>query len=321
MKRMVSIMLTLIIIVVGGAVFVHAQDATETIDLTLSNIPLNPQPLQQVTISAQSYSTDLTQDSLVWTYNGQSLASGIGLTQVTVTAPASGVTGTITLTVSGNDISATSASLVLRPASVDLLWEGADSYTPPFYKGRALPSTGAIIRVVAIPTINSPTDLTYNWSQNGDAVPDSSGYDKSSFLFLNNILDTTEHIEVSEENGGFSGDGSIDITPGDPTVVGYLNNSGYIDYANGSTDMITSNANGAIVHIEPYYFSAPHGISQDLNVAFSDSNNSPLASGDFENELRLSRPDGGGESQFNITVSTIKYSLQNVSRVFSINFI
>jgi hypothetical protein len=320
MKRGLVLFLTIAILSITGASFAQAQDATATIDLTLSSVPLNPLPLQQVTISAKSFGTDLSQDSLVWTYNNQPLASGIGHTQVTVTAPASGVTGTIGVTASGVGLSATRATLVLRPASVDLLWEGADSYTPPFYKGRALPSTGGVIRVVAVPTITAPRNLTYNWTQNGDAVQNSSGYNKSGFLFINNILNPTENISVVEESGGFSGNGTISITPGGPTVVGYLNTDGYIDYNNGSTQSLSTTAPGAIVHFEPYYFSAARGI-QDLAIGFSDSSQNPLQSGDMRNEIRLSSPGSGGQSQFNIAIGTIKYSLQSLSRIFSVNFL
>ena len=91
--------------------------------------------LQNVQIRLNSNGFDLTQASIVWVYNGATVASGIGKTMITVVAPANGRVGTISATANGSDFSATTATLILRPASVDVLWEGADSYTPPFYKG------------------------------------------------------------------------------------------------------------------------------------------------------------------------------------------
>jgi len=36
--------------------------------------------------------------------------------------------------------------------------------------------------------------------------------------------------------------------------------------------------------------------------------------------LRLSAPDSGGQSQFNVAISTIIYSLQNITVPFTVNF-
>lgn len=298
--------------------YAHAQAAT--IDLSLSTIPLNPEPLQQVTISAESYSTDLSQANMLWTYNGKTISNSIGQTSITVTAPASGLTGTISLTASGGAFSSTTATLLLRPASVDLLWEGADSYTPPFYKGLALPSTGGIIRVTAIPSINAPANLSYAWTQNDDAQQADSGYNKSSFTFQNSDLIPTEDVSVTESSGDFSGTGDIQITPGDPSIVGYFNTNGFIDYANGSSDQLSTTGTGATIHFEPYFFSVPTNIPHDLSFSFLDNSNNPIPAGNEENEVPLSRPDGGGQSLFNVSVTTNVYSLQNLERPFTLNF-
>ncbi len=318
MKRLAFITSAILLALLGVFFVVHAQSAT--IDLSLTASPSNPLPLQQVTISAQSFATDINQANLTWTYNGKTVQSGTGVTQITVTAPASGVTGTIVLRASGGDFDATSATLVLRPASVDLLWEGVKSYTPPFYKGRALPSSGSMIRVTAVPTISAPTHLSYTWSQNGSVVQSQSGYDKSSLLFQDDDLNPTNDIEVTEQNGAFSGTNDININTGNPTVIGYFNHNGYIDYANGSADTLSTTDTGAIIHFEPYFFSTPISAAHDLGFSYTDNDGNNIPSGNIINELLLSRPDGGGQSQFTVAINTLVYSLQNLSRKFSVNF-
>lgn len=318
MKKVFLIISSILFALVSIIVIVHAQSAT--IDLSLSTNPLNPIPGQQVTVSAQSYSTDLNQATMVWTYNNKIVASGTGITEVTVQAPASGSTGVIAVTASGGAFDATVANITLRPASVDLLWEGIGSYTPPFYKGRALPSSGSVIKVTAVPTISAPQHLSYTWSQNGDALQSQSGYDKSSVAFQNDYLTPQDEISVTEQNGGFSGNNSVVITPGDPTLVGYFANNGYTDYANGSTDRLSTTDTGAIVHFEPYFFSVPNSIAHDLTFSYNDNDGNNIPGGDNINELVLSRPDGGGQSQFTIAIHTVLYSLQNLSKRFAVNF-
>lgn len=296
----------------------HAQSAT--IDLAISTIPTNPLPLQKITVSAQSYSADLSQATIIWTYNNQVVANGRGITTISITAPASGVTGTIIATASGGGFDTTSATLTIRPASVDMVWEGADSYTPPFYKGLPLPSTGGAIRVAAIPSIAAPKQVSYSWTQNDNAMQSASGYGKSSFIFKNDGLTNTEHIAVTAKNGAFGGTADVSITPGDPVVAGYFNNDGFIDFANGSTNTLNTTSNGVIVHFEPYYFSSLNSINKDLTFSYTDDTGNTLTPLKQKNELPLSRPDKGGTSQFNTVVSTVIFNLQNITRRFAVNF-
>ncbi len=318
MKRILSIAIGALLLSGIALVAAHAQLATA--DLSLSTVPLDPQPLQSVQIRLQSFGFDLSQATITWNYNGTPIASGTGRTTVTVTAPANGQVGTVSATASSTDFSSTTATLLLRPASVDVIWEGADSYTPPFYKGRALPANNGLIRVTAIPAISAPRGLTYTWSENSSVLQNSSGYNKNSIVFQNDTLNTLENIGVTATSTNFSGNGSVSIAPVKPTVVGYFNTDGYIDYANGSTDSLSTADTGTIVHFEPYFFSTPLSISHDLTFAYTDSSGNNIETGDTQNELRLSRPDGGGQSQFTLVINTIMYSLQNLSRKFSVNF-
>jgi hypothetical protein len=41
--------------------------------------------------------------------------------------------------------------IAITPSEVELMWEGVDSYTPPFYRGKSFPSAEGLIKVVAIP--------------------------------------------------------------------------------------------------------------------------------------------------------------------------
>jgi hypothetical protein len=311
-----SIIIILLIAVCAGTT-AYAQSAS--VDLAITSTPLNPLPLEKVTLSLQSFSTDLSQADIVWSYNSKTIATGKGRTTISIAAPASGITGTVTATASGG-FDTTAATIILRPASLDLLWEGAASYTAPFYKGLPLPSTGGKIRMTAIPSINAPKQLSFNWKRNGEAVQSASGSGKSTYLFTHDDLLNTEAVEVTETNGGFSGTGSASVTPGKPVVAGYFNNDGFIDYANGSTAVLNTSNNGVLIHFEPYFISSPISLSHDLKFSYTDDNGNVLTPSKMQNELGLSRPDNGGESDFTTAISTVVFSLQNIVRRFTVNF-
>ncbi len=293
--------------------------AQTTAEISLSTIPANPAPGASVRIEAQSYGADLDQSNITWRYNGKIIDGGIGRKNITITAPVSGAVGTITMTATGAGFASTTATMVLRPASVDLLWEAADSYTPPFYKGKALPSTNSLIRVTGILSASAPKQLVYNWSRNNSVLGASSGFGKSSLLFRNSELESTELISLEATSGTFSGTASINITPGDPSVVVYEKNEGFIDYANGSSSTVNTGENGLILRFEPFFFSTPLSIARSLSFTITENDND-VTNPNIQNELYLSAPEVRGSALFTVAINTISYTLQQLTRPFTINF-
>lgn len=298
---------------------VSTAQAQSAADISLGTIPTDPQPLQNVRIEAQSYSADLDQATITWRYNGRVIDGGVGRKSITVTAPASGVIGTITMTANGAGFDNTAATLLLRPGSIDLLWEAADSYTPPFYKGKALLSTNGLIRVTGIPSATAPKQLVYTWSRNNSVLGASSGYGKSSVLMRNSELESIERVSLEASSGAFNGNASIMINPGDPSVVAYQKDEGFIDYANGTSNSVTTNQNGLVLRFEPYFFSVPLSLANSLAISISENDND-VTNADYPNELYLSAPEGRGGSIFTVAINTIAYTLQQLSRPFTINF-
>lgn len=292
----------------------YAQKA----DMTITAIPANPNPGQQVSLKVQSFGLDLNQTVITWNYNGTQVSSGTGKTEITIIAPKAGQTGTVTATTSGTLLPA-NASISIRPASVDLLWEAVDSYTPAFYKGKALPANGALIKVTGIPSANAPKNNVFTWTRNDEVQQEKSGYNRSSFLFENSPTVTTESIGLTLSSGSFSGTNTVTITPSSPTIVAYQNNNGFIDYAVGSTGSIITNQPGLILHFEPYFFSFLGSIGNNLDIAMS-LGDTVISSDTRINELRLSPPEEGGESKLRLAITTLAYSLQYAEQLFSILF-
>jgi len=313
MKR---ILILIIGIFFSVTIAAHAQLSP---DISLTVVPNDPLPLQRVTITAESFGVNLDQASMRWTYNDRVIDSGTGRKSITITAPAAGTMGTITLSASGIDFSTTTTSLVLRPASVDLLWEAADSYTPPFYKGKALPVVDGLIRVTAVPSSAAPKQLVYTWSRNDTVLGSLSGYGKSSLLFRNDSLNANERIAVSAQGGSFTGTASTPITPGNPSLVVYQKNEGFIDYANGASNSIATGENGLVLRMEPFFFSVSTSIAKNLGFAITEGE-IDITNSTTPNELYLSAPGNRGSSVFTIAISTLAYTLQNLTRNLTITF-
>ncbi len=151
--------------------------------------PQNPGPDEVVTVTVESYLSDLNKAMMTWSINGKVVESGIGKMSFSFKNGASGQTSTLSVSIVTNTGEKVLREFVFKPVGMILLWE-ADTYTPPFYKGKSLLTPQARVRAVAISdSANSKNalaagNLSYVWKQDGETVPEASGYGKNSFSFV-----------------------------------------------------------------------------------------------------------------------------------------
>jgi hypothetical protein len=114
---------------------------------------------------------------------------------------------------------------------VDLIWQG-ETYTPPFYKGRALWSNESKIMVVAIPHINGVTNtsnLIYRWTKNDVVLGNVSGVGKNSLSFQDTILSKPQTVKIDVFSGEneFLATANTVLTPATVSILVYENNPIY----------------------------------------------------------------------------------------------
>ncbi len=212
------------------ALTVHAQydppgiEGSVLIDMT----PLHPHSGEKVHLTAQSNINDLSTALLTWTVNGKKFSSGIGLTQIDVTAGNLGESTQVTLDANIDPYKAT-AHIAITPTDVDILYE-SDSFIPPGYRGRALPSAGTNVRVQAVTrfvrpngSLVPPESILYVWKRNDAVLADISGFGKSSALISAPQLFSTDVIslEARTSDNSFSGVASVSYPSIEPQLLLY----------------------------------------------------------------------------------------------------
>lgn len=224
--------------------------------------PESPTPGETVNITLSSYAASLDSVSINWSVNGKSSLSGIGKKSFSLVAPSAGSETRIIATVSLPDGSI-DKNITIRPTVMALLWEATDSYVPPFYKGKALPSSGSELKVVAMPEIKSgsllvnPKNLVYAWKKDYTNDPNASGYSKNYYLFINDYLEDSTNVSVvaSTTDQKYTSQASMNIRTFEPKIVFYKNDLSlgtlweqalYNDY---------SIASDIIVEAAPYFIS------------------------------------------------------------------
>lgn len=191
--------------------------------------PEFPEPNQAVTVTAQSFSFDSDVTFLSWTYNGKNVASGKGITSYSFNTGSAGSLHRVSVTASAKGTTF-SDTLTFRVSDVLLTWE-AQTHTPPGYRGRALPTSGALVRVHAFPqlfvsaaqTVN-PDNLIYQWTLDDTDARDQSGRGEKSFSFrVANGKGVTHRVSVivTNEDKSTSAFAKVDVRVEDPQILFY----------------------------------------------------------------------------------------------------
>jgi hypothetical protein len=116
--------------------------------------------------------------------------------------------------------------------NVDLLWQ-ADTYTPPFYQGKASWSAQSTIKLIAIPNgLGNPNSLNYQWIRNGTVLGRISGIGQNTINYTDSVISRPQKFEVEIVAGDerVLASASVTLSPSTPSLLVYERNPlyGYI---------------------------------------------------------------------------------------------
>ncbi len=288
-------------------------------NLNLDIIPEIPGPNQDVIVSVSSYSYDLDRASITWFLNGQKKLTGIGEKSFSFKTGEIGSNNNISVSIYTSDGVQINKSLNFKPASVDLLWT-ALNYTPSFYKGRALPSFGSLVKFTVIPHFSNNSNLVYDWSSGYKKFPSSSGLGKSSFTFMMGNDLSAEEITVTVSNYDQSelAVASVNVVPVETEIVFYkddpLKGPQYNNVLSGEFSLTEENI---ILRAEPFYFSI-----SDLTKLVYDwfMNDNSVKAESLPNELSLNTGGQSGSSDVGLNLSNSSNLFQYATNNIKFNY-
>lgn len=287
-------------------------------------IPENPEPYDRVTINLFSYATDIDKAFISWESNNGVVQSGIGKKSLTFNAPGADDSIYFDISVSpAGQSSSIKKRIVINPSDLDILWESVDGYVPPFYKGKALPSRGGIIKVVAIPNSKTITSgigkIDYTWKSNDDTLEEYSGYNLNSYIFKNSLFEPTSNIEVQASSvaGNYNATKKIYIPTYNPYLIfykksptdGVLYNNGIVDEYDMTEDQIT-------------FVAAPYNLAilgNEKSFNYTWSVNGEIVYTPKKNEISIRPTSRGGYAEIGLEIENLRELFQKVSNVFNVN--
>jgi len=252
------------------------------VNITLT--PKYPQPGQQVTATVTSNSENVSAATILWVLDDTIEQQEIGGVSFTLDVGDVGTSQTLSVLVRRSNGEIFTAKTIINPSEVTLLWE-ADTYTPPFYKGRSLFSSGSRVRAEAIVnfissdgTAYSPEQLNYVWRKDNTVLGSQSGSGSSSLItagpkFLGEYILS---VEVTSPDGMQISRSSVQITTTDPIILLYERDplTG-IQYHNAiGIDHIFTGSSQFQVQASPYYMDAQSENDNALGYSWSINNES-----------------------------------------------
>ncbi len=321
------LILCLIFASISFATVAYAQVRDGDISLNIS--PANPNPNENVTATLNSYVITLDNANISWSVEGQEMSSGIGKKSFSFNSGSLGSQLNLTATINTVDGQTITKSVTITPAGLDILWEGVDSYTPPFYKGKTLVANQGAFKVVAMPTLNmlggrvSPNNLSYKWGKDGSGAPNASGWGKSYYIFRNSYLDRENEVEVEVKDilGSTSATGKIDLQTVDPKIVFYKKSplTG-TRLENSIKDGAFINGSGETLVAVPYFFSPKNIARPELTFDWL-LNNQKVETPDSKNTLSIKTENGeSGTARIKVVINNINTLFQSMEKEINVSF-
>ena len=324
--------------IVFGPFFLYAQTSTGDVvssikensdNISIKMSPKNPEPHQRVDFSVESFLLNVDTSTITWLVNGKITRTGRGAKTFSYTLGNAGVSVTIGVVVESGTYGAHEKSIEINPASVDILWE-ADTYTPPFYKGKALPASQGLVKLVALPNLaNSKgglipqSKLIYQWSKDRSILLNESGFGKNVVEINGAYALNTNTIEVTVSDPDSSATASklIRFRVEKPEVVLYERKPlEGVRYENALGGNVTLVGNEITVVVEPYFFSFKN---QVVNTGIYKwyINNQERAGSANKSSLTLVRPENAsGVAKVRLELFNPESLLQFTVQEFNVSF-
>lgn len=280
--------------------------------------PELPRSYENINIKVEAYGTDLTRAFITWKVNNKTVKSGRGEQSFELNSGKVGNSQVVSIIIQPTGGPAIVKNLTFKPQEIDLLWE-ARSYTPPFYKGKALQGFMGDVVVVAIPNFVSNGKLTqtrnatYKWQRNGDAINNESGFGKNSVSFKGGILLKPEEIEVEVTDDNFNrSKQTVAIEPMQPFALLYENNPLYGILFNKKVNQTVLKNGEVSFSAVPYFFETPSKKSSLLKYSWKINGQESFV---FNTDKAIFRYEDkeAGSSFIDLTVSHQTNFLQEAS--------
>ncbi len=254
------LLFTFIFVFIFADTKIFAQDNSVLYEnFTVKYTPTNIREGELVKFYITSENFNLSQSNITWYINGKAIDAGIGRINFETNAGRVGKSVAVKVNVK-NDVFEESKEITIIPNTTFILYEGANSYVPPFYKGRALPNKEDFTRMAAISFQNSEINdfnlkkNNYKWTINGEEEANSLTENQIIHKSQSSFVDNNLNIKVRKEtlSGQKISDSIANILIQDTDPIIYKTDAKKLLKEEFK---INDKGNDFYLFVEPYFFS------------------------------------------------------------------
>ena len=300
----------------------------ETVVLRID--PSSPAPGQSVTAEITSTVIDLDRSTITWIVGGKKAPVPAGSKTLTFTAgTARNSATTVTVVVRTSDGQNITKQQEVRNGALDLLWE-ADSYTPPFYKGKGLPGAGGSITVTALPEMRdargnrlSPNDLIFTWTQNSMVVPNASGRGRNTATFPGPEFykEFDVIVEASTLDQSMNILNRLTLEPFSPQIIFYESHPTLgVRFEEALQNSVELAGGEIIVTAQPFYFSSSRTADNQLTYQWNLNGTDVQNPSQNPSTIVLRADKAGGSAEVSLSATHTSKIFQQTHQGFSIDF-
>ena len=281
--------------------------------------PQYPQPSESYTVTLTS--TGGNASAVDWFVNGIEHASADDPRKIVLTASKAGERTNIVARITSNTGSVTEVRKDVYPLTVNL-HISADTYTPAFYRGRALPSSGSRMTASAL-VFNATGDATpsyaYRWHLNGKALQGGMALGGNSVVFSSGFEDELVlQVDVIAPSGAVVAQATERIPVVEPELHFYEKNPLRGLSFVSIPDPFMLIAEETVVRAEPYYMDT--STSDDDLLMEWELDGKHVESAGAENEISLQKNGSFGKALVTFHVRNLAQLLQGVKESFTVQF-
>lgn len=295
-------------------------DLEEQVDISID--PKYPKPGDPVSIKLEAYGIDLNNSEITWTNGSKVLLQGKGEKTLQTTVGKEGQNMTITARIVPPNSKELERTITINPQNVDILWE-SKTYTPPFYRGKALFSPQETLKLVAIPNQIDGAKAIYKWTEDDEVHADRSGFGVNTYKFVGDIISKRSDFAVNVSDGnGISAENTIAMAPTNPEVYIYENSPLYGVMFNRELSSLFdmgTNQEGTL-SVYPYFFGVTSRSDKSIEYKWT-INDVPINVPTVQSDLTFRNTENvDGKSKIGLIVTNINNFLQEVQKGTLINF-
>lgn len=299
-------------------------------DLVITSSPKFPRPGDSVLFEVKSFAYNLNSSKITWFLNDALVKEGFSATSFAAEAGKIGTRMKITIIATPEIGLPVSETYILYPNEVELLWQ-AESYTPPFYRGKALPASGAQLQFIASPTIANKfgaivddENLNYTWRSGTTVLGSLSGRGKNILNIEGPVFvePLNVSVEVATLDGLVRGKSTTRLVSHDPEILFYKNDPllGQL-FHKAVRASFTLGDDETQFTAHPYYFDVKDRNDSDLEFKWVLQNKVVEDLGDDKGSLVLGRGNGArGSAKLELSIQNLNSIFQFAKNTFSIEF-